>query len=75
VLSAHQLVLGLVSAALRLGLLGHLDAQRILAAQRERVAALMLQPCPGVFELHACAPAAEIAMMRHETGSGRMFAS
>lgn len=74
-LSAHQLVLSVVSAALRLGLLGHVDAQRILAGQRERVAALMMQPCPDVFELHAYAPAAEIAMMRHETGSGRMFAS
>lgn len=74
-LSAHQLVLSIVSAALRLGLLGHVDAQRILAGQRGRVAELMSQPCPEVFELHAYAPAAEIAMMRHETGSGRMFAS
>jgi len=74
-LSAHQLVLSVVSAALRLGLLGHVDAQRILAGQRERVAAVMLQPCPEVLQLHAYAPAAEIAMMRHETGSGRMFAS
>ena len=74
-LSAHQLGLSIVSAALRLGLLGHVDAQRILAGQRERVAELMSKPCPEVSELHAYAPAAEIAMMRHETGSGRMFAS
>jgi urease accessory protein len=73
--SAHQLVQSLISAALRLGLLGHVAGQRILAAQRQRVAALMRQPCPRIFEMHAYAPAAEIAMMRHEIGSGRMFAS
>lgn len=74
-LSAHQLTLGIVSAALRLGLLGHVDAQRILAGQRATVAALMGTPCPDAFEPHAYSPAAEIAMMRHETGTGRMFAS
>lgn len=74
-MSAHQLVLSLVSAALRLGLIGHVDAQRVFVAQRDRVGALMRQPCPDISELHAYTPAAEIAMMRHETGSGRMFAS
>jgi len=75
VLSAHQLVLSLTSAAIRLGLLGHVDAQRILAAQRTRVAALMAMPCPEIGAIQSCVPATEIAMMRHETGSGRMFAS
>ncbi|MEO8040821.1 MAG: urease accessory UreF family protein [Betaproteobacteria bacterium] len=74
-LSAHQLMLSLTSAAIRLGLMGHVDAQRILADQRTRVAAIMASPCPIVGAIQAYAPAAEIAMMRHETGSGRMFAS
>ena len=74
-MSAYQLGLGIVSAALRIGLLGHVDAQRILQSQRERIAAIAGTVPVAADELHAYSPAAEIAMMRHETGHGRMFAN
>jgi urease accessory protein len=74
-LSAHQLVTGLVSAALRMGLAGHVDAQRILLSRRVQVAALAARPVPPLEELCSSAPMAEIAVMRHETGAGRLFAS
>lgn len=74
-LSAHQLVTGLVSAALRMGVSGHVDAQRILRSRRAQVQALAALPVPPLEEICASAPMAEIAIMRHETGAGRLFAS
>lgn len=74
-MSAYQLGFSIVSAGLRIGLLGHVDAQRILQSQRERIAAIMTADAVAADALHAYAPAAEIAMMRHETGQGRMFAN
>jgi len=74
-LSAHQLVTGLVSAALRLGVSGHVNAQRVLLGRRAQIAALSARPAPPVEALCSSAPMAEIAMMRHETGSGRLFAT
>lgn len=74
-MSAYQLGFSIVSAGLRIGLLGHVDAQRILQAQRARIAVIMATDPVAADEIHAYAPAAEIAMMRHETGHGRMFAN
>jgi urease accessory protein UreF len=39
------------------------------------VAALAARPVPPLEELCSSAPMAEIAVMRHETGTGRLFAS
>lgn len=74
-MSAYQVGFSIVSAGLRIGLVGHVDAQRILQAQRARIADIMATDPVPADELHAYAPAAEIAMMRHETGHGRMFAN
>ncbi|MCW5625709.1 MAG: hypothetical protein KIT73_13435 [Burkholderiales bacterium] len=74
-LSAYGVAAGLVSAAVRMGLCGHLDGQRILQQQRVAIAGWLTEPCAPLHELQAYAPAAEIAMMRHETGSSRLFAS
>lgn len=72
-LSAHACVTGLTGAALRLGLVGHVDAQAIrrdLAPAIERTLAADLPPVEG---LHAFTPLAEIAVMRHETAETRLF--
>lgn len=74
-LSAHQLITGLVSAALRMGLSGHVDAQRILKSRRAQVQALAALPVPALEDIWASTPMTEIAVMRHETGAGRLFAS
>jgi urease accessory protein len=72
-LSAHTLCIGIVGAALRLGIIGHLDGQRLLQGVREFIVQLIAQPLPD--EMSAFAPAAEIAIMRHETEYSRLFAN
>jgi len=74
-LSAYGVAVGIVSAAVRMAIVGHVDGQRILALQRERAVALADAPPPDASDLHAYTPMTEIAIMRHETGSGRLFAN
>ncbi|MHB1656729.1 MAG: urease accessory protein UreF [Burkholderiales bacterium] len=73
VLSAHTLCTGTVSAAVRLGIMGYIDAQRVLAAMRGIVGSIMRQPVGN--EMGSFAPAAEIAAMRHEIQESRIFAN
>ena len=73
--SAHTLCTGLVGAALRLGMIGHLDAQKILLQVRPLLTDL-LKLEPGDAEaIHAYTPQAEIAAMRHEIQDARLFAN
>jgi urease accessory protein len=74
-LSAYGVAVGIVSAAIRMAIVGHVDGQRILARQRERAALLAEAPPPDAAQLQAYTPMTEIAIMRHETGSGRLFAN
>ena len=71
--SAHAFTTGIAAAALRLGVISHLDAQRMLGALRAVTLALLATPLPT--RPHAFAPAAEIAMMRHECRDARLFAN
>jgi urease accessory protein len=81
VLSGYGLAVAIASAALRLGIVGHREAQRLLAAQRGRIATLAATPAPDlpireqVDRMWAWLPEAEIAAMRHEARRGRLFAS
>jgi urease accessory protein len=73
--SAHTLCTGLVGAALRLGMIGHLDAQKVLLQVRPLLVDL-LKLEPGDAEaIHAYTPQAEIAAMRHEIQDARLFAN
>jgi urease accessory protein len=74
-LSGYGLAVSIVSAALRLGLLGHVEGQRILARQRGLLARLIEAALPPLEAISAWAPATEIAAMRGDTRSGRLFAS
>ena len=74
-LSAHTFATGILGAAIRLGLLGHIGAQRILQDARDLVVRLLHEPAPGVEGLCASTPEAEIAVMRHETAATRLFAN
>lgn len=80
-ISAHLLCTGLVSAALRLGLIGHLDAQRVLLRVRPVLIDLLddawpdLNSVEDLFDFSAYTPATEIAVMRHETHDARLFAN
>lgn len=73
--SAHGVATGLLGAALRLGIIGHVDAQRILQAQRPLLAALLAVPALPLEDAGAVTLAADIAIMRHESGPVRLFAN
>jgi urease accessory protein len=73
--SAHALCTGIVGAALRLGMIGHLDAQKILLHTRPVLVELLHLPVADAEDLCAYAPHAEIAVMRHEVQDSRLFAN
>lgn len=75
VLSAYTLAVGLLGAALRLGVIGHIDAQRTLQRVRDVIARLVAHAAPDIQALHAFTPQSEIAVMRHETADARLFAN
>lgn len=74
-MSAHLLATGLVSAALRLGIIGHLQAQAALNQVRPITARLLEQTLPALEDIAAFTPATDIAAMRHETADSRMFSN
>ncbi len=71
--SAHALCVGLLGAALRLGIIGHVAGQRILRDMRSEIARLLALPVPPPGDFGAYTPAADIAVMRHETADVRLF--
>lgn len=73
--SAYVMCVGMIGAALRLGVLGHLAAQQIMTQMRPEIASLLANPALDVSQAHAFTPAAEIAMMRHELQESRLFAN
>ncbi len=73
--SAHTLCVALLGAALRLGIIGHVGAQRILDDMRPEMTRLLSLPVPQAGGFSACTPAADIAVMRHETAEVRLFAN
>ena len=73
--SAHTFCVGLLGAALRLGAIGHIHSQETILALRPAIAALIAQPVAPVEEMYSCTPAAEIAAMRHEVQTARLFAN
>jgi urease accessory protein len=75
VLSAYGLVAGSAAAAIRLGLIGHLDSQRMIGALAGLVEELALRPAPKLEEAATFTPAADIAAMRHEAAEHRLFAN
>jgi urease accessory protein len=75
VASAHTLCVSLLGAALRLGVIGHLQAQETLQRMRSIIVALLEASAAPLDQIYTCAPALEIAAMRHEAQSSRLFAN
>ena len=76
VAAAHAQALGLLAAAVRLGTIGHGDQQRILREAREAIVeAADVAAVTDWRALRPFAPGLDIAMARHETAVGRLFAS
>jgi urease accessory protein len=73
--AAHGFAASLVGAALRLGMIGHVDAQRILTNLRPSIAGLLAGPVPELAAVGGFTPMVDIAMMRHETQTVRLFAN
>lgn len=74
-MAAHGLCTGLLSAAVRLSVTGHVDAQHVLADLHPVIEEILTQEVadPGV--LHSFVPQTEIASMNHETDEMRLFAN
>jgi urease accessory protein len=75
VVSAHAFAVGLLAAALRLGLIGHVAAQAALKRLHGTIKAALNSPPPAPEEAYAFTPLAEVAVMRHEVLTGRLFAN
>jgi len=75
VLSAHTFCTGLVGAAIRLGCLGHFDAQRILSGIAAEVRDIASRPIPPLERLSSCTVEAEIAIIWNASQEGRLFAT
>jgi urease accessory protein len=73
--SAYSLVAGLAAAALRLGLIGHVDAQKTIASMAALAEELIDRPASELDDAASFTPATEIASMRHETADHRLFAN
>ena len=71
----HGLCATILGAALRLGLIGHLDGQIMLRGLRPRMAALLAEPAPGLDEARSYAPLADVAAARHEEAAVRLFSN
>ena len=72
----HGFVTGLLGAAIRLGILGHLQAQQFsldLAADIETV--LFSASSMDLNQMYSCTPAIDLAQMRHTQLNARLFAS
>ncbi len=72
IVAAHAFLAGLASAAVRLGAIGTLAAQRVIAAQHAHLAETLEREDPPD-EPWSFTPIAEIAAMRHETQAVRLF--
>ncbi len=75
VLSAYTCCSGLLGAAVRLGLVGHVDAQRILARAGPLIAELTDPPPPEADEATSFTPRHDLAAICHESQHERLFSN
>ncbi len=74
-MAAHALCTGLLSAAVRLAIIGHFDAQRILADLHPVIEGLLSEAVVEPDAIHSFVPQTDIASMNHETDEMRLFAN
>ncbi len=74
-MAAHGMCTGLLGAAVRLAIIGHVDAQLILREMHRSVENVLAQPVCGPDALNSFVPQTEIASMNHETDDMRLFAN
>lgn len=71
--SGWALVNGLVGAAVRLGIIGHVEAQQSLASARHGLAALLLEAIPDDVLPSSFTPLIDIAVSRGRSRAVRLF--
>lgn len=72
----HGFVTGLLGAAIRLGILGHLQGQQILLQLAPDIeAAYCTASSMSLNQMWSCTPAIDLAQMRHPRLASRLFAS
>jgi len=74
-LSAYNFCVSVLGAALRLGIVGHIDCQKSLTKFRELITVIITWPIQAIEDIHAFTPFADIASMRHEFSDTRLFAN
>jgi len=73
--SAYSTVAGLVAAAVRLGRIGAVEAQAVVAAALSAIAAEVATPLAPECEIESFAPFIEIAAVRNRRAHLRLFAN
>jgi urease accessory protein len=72
----HGLVTGILGAAIRLGVLGHLQAQQILLQLAPEIEAVCSTAMSlNLEQMSSCTPTIDLAQMRHSQLNTRLFAS
>ena len=71
--AAHGLCATLLSAAVRLSVIGHRGAQKIHSTLLPVMTDILHQPVPDPQQVHGFTPQIEIASMMHETDEMRLF--
>ncbi|MBR8840081.1 MAG: urease accessory protein UreF [Stigonema ocellatum SAG 48.90 = DSM 106950] len=72
----HSFVTGLLGAAIRLSVVGHIQAQRILLQLAPEIETVYQTAASmSLDEMWSCTPAIDIAQMRHQKLAHRLFAS
>lgn len=74
-LSGWAVISGLTNAAVRLGLIGHVEALAIVTPLRATLAGLLGTPTPASAELSSFIPLVDIAVTRNPRRDLRMFAT
>ncbi len=74
-MAAHGLVAGILSAAVRLNIIGHAAAQRLRGDLHHDLATMVDTAPPAPADISSFTPLAEIAAMRHPNQTVRLFAT
>ncbi len=72
-MSAHTFSIKFLGASIRLGIIGHTEAQSILGRLHREILDGISRPCPHADKVTSFCPEQEIGLMRHERLESRLF--
>ncbi len=72
-ISIHTLCTSLLSAAVRLSLIGYLEAQKVYKDIQPKINEILKNPIRNIKEIYSFTPYIDIASMKHENDKQRMF--